>query len=475
MSSVPIHIDSELLEENSLQEIIAQLRHANGHGVVLFKLPMCRNHSDVAEYYLEAAFIGQLLHSIDTDVSCTEESDGYYGSIYTFSFFVHSYEKMEEILETLKSLLSEEHLEPTEEIDDFCDTFGKQKIAFPDFVDSYYANMLGSNYDWLDDYRDEIYAQHPEWAYHCWLSARSPECGYPLYVSPKFWLLPAHGRIRKILKFVPDIESQTITTENIRETFTLENDIYLLGAGKTAMIPKWLHLQILEIASIVFPVEYNPGTMYWKRLPTIKHFLLSTNLDFIVCYGNTFTYILFRDEFSIANSKKLKTIRTQIEALFKKFSSQAGLLLQYKCNWKLLDDEKFELVCCALAQRDGRFPPQKVKKMGLAKSRDGGRDIIACTYSRPGSNPQRWLIQCKYSLAKKSLGGNAIQLGDLIDEYTPDGIIIATNLIINSSLHDKADKIAKSRNVEIELWDALEIERLLNINVDLYDYYFCQS
>lgn len=86
MSSVPIHIDSELLEENSLQEIIAQLRHANGHGVVLFKLPMCRNHSDVAEYYLEAAFIGQLLHSIDTDVSCTEESDGYYGSIYTFSF-----------------------------------------------------------------------------------------------------------------------------------------------------------------------------------------------------------------------------------------------------------------------------------------------------------------------------------------------------------------------------------------------------
>ena len=113
--------------------------------------------------------------------------------------------------------------------------------------------------------------------------------------------------------------------------------------------------------------------------------------------------------------------------------------------------------------------------MGLAKSRDGGRDILAYTHSRPGAAPQRWLAQCKYSAVKKTLGRNSVQLAELIDEYSPAGVIIATNLIVDAGLHDKTESIAQNRRVKIEVWDVLEIERRLNRYPDLYKYYFAKK
>jgi hypothetical protein len=468
----PLQIDSLFLEENSNQEIETQLKNSNGYGIFIFNFPMCRSHSDIAEYYLDVAFIGQLLHSLDSRVSYTESSDDCYGSIYAFSFHVHSYEKFEENFEILRQLLNEESLDPVEEREDFRDILGVHRVAFPDLIDFYYANVLGSNYDWEDEYRDELYLEHPEWAYHCWLSARSPECGYPLYVSPKFWLMPAGVDFKTALNFVSDIDVNEISMESVQNRFTIEEGICLLGAGKTAVISELLHQQILEIASIVFPVEYDPGSSRWSRLPAVHRFSISCNMDFLICGGDTFTYILFREDFSFATTKQLAGIRKHVEKLFKGLSFQAELLLEYKCNWALLNDESFELVCYDLARRDGRFVSSKVKKMGLAKSRDGGRDILAYTPARPGATPQKWLIQCKHSLAKKTLGRNSIQLAELISEYSPAGVIIATNLIVDAELHDKAESIAQNLGAEIEMWDALELERRLNRNTDLYKLYF---
>lgn len=472
MTNTPLNIDVIFLEENSNFEIKAQLKKSNGHGSFLFHFPACYNHSDIAEYYLEVAFIGQLLRCIDTNASYTESSDGYTGAIYTFSFCVQSYEKVDDVFKILKQLLSEENLEPLGELEDFRDVLGKQPVAFPDLIDFYYANMVGSNYDWLDDYRDEAYLQHPEWAYHCWLSAKSPECGYPLYVSPKFWLMPSGIDFRTALRSVSDIDTNDICMESVQNRFAFEENICLLGKYKTAVISEFLHLQILEIASIVFPVEYDPGSSYWSRIPAMQSFSISCNMDFLICEGDTFTYILFREDFLFATTKQLRDIRKHIEKWFKGLSSQAELLLEYRCDWAILTDDSFELVCYDLARRDGRFVPSKVKKMGLAKSRDGGRDILAYTPARPGATPQKWLIQCKHSLTKKTLGRNSIQLAELIDEYLPAGVIIATNLIGDAGLHDKAESIAQNRGVEIEVWDALELERQLNRNPDLYKRYF---
>lgn len=472
MNHSPLKITSSFWDKDADQDVETLLSQHGGYGCLFFNFPMCRNHSDIAGYYLEAAFIGEILQSVADDVSYVEEPDGYYGSTYIFSFHVLSYDNVSEIFEILGQLLSEENYEPPDELEDFRDALGKQKITFPDLIDSYYANMLGSNYDWPDDYRDEVYTVHPEWAYHCWRSARSPECGYPLYVSPDFWLIPAGADILNALKFVPDINLNDLSYEHINSKFAFKSNICLLGIGKTLVLSEYLHSQILEIASIVFPVEYDPGSSNWSRLPTAQRFKISQNIDFLVCEGNTFTYILFRENFSLANLKQLAGIQEHVAGWLKGLSFQAELRLEYKCNWELLNDEDFELVCYDLVRRDGRFVSSKVKKMGLAKSRDGGRDIIAYTPSRLGTEAKKWLIQCKHSLTKKTLGRNAIQLAELIDEYSPEGIIVATDLIVDAGLHDKIERIEQNRGIKIEVWDALEIERLLNKNHDLYNYHF---
>lgn len=473
MSLAHLHIDSTFLEDNQNDIIIAQLKDANGHGAFVFRFPMCRNHSDIAVYYLEAAFVGQLLYSLDNNVSYTEKPDNHYDLLYIYSFKVNSYEKMNEVLDTLRSLLSDDCMEkPIDDLEDFRDRCGKQRVAFPDLVDSYFANELGSSYDWVDDYRDDIYSEHPEWAYHCWLSASSPECAYPLYVSPNFWLMPSGVNFRTALEVASDIDAKNINLEVVQSRFVFENTIYLLGNGKTALISELLHMQTLEVASIVFPLEYDHISVYLSRLPEIHHFYISGNMDFLVCEGSTFTYILFRGDFSFATTKQLKYIRNSAEGWIKGFSAQAGLLFEYKCDWTLLNDETFELLCYDLTRRDGRFPPSRVKKMGHSKSRDGGRDIIAYTATRLGSSPKEWLIQCKYSSTKKSLGRNSIQLSELIDEYMPAGIIVATNLIVDAGLHDKSKSISENRSIEVEVWDGLEIERRVNQNPDLYKLYF---
>ena len=106
--------------------------------------------------------------------------------------------------------------------------------------------------------------------------------------------------------------------------------------------------------------------------------------------------------------------------------------------------------------------------MRLSKSRDGGRDIVTCTKKYSGQDKKKlWIVQCKFSKSNKSFGRDEIMLSDLIDEYLPYGIIIATNMIIDAGAYDKFDKIAKNRKISISYWNGLWIERLLNKNPDL--------
>jgi hypothetical protein len=470
-------IDQNIFETRTDEEIISLIQLSLGRAVLCCEFQECYNHADIAHNYLELAFIGEVLSSLGSKVALkTVKAKNHYGVTYQFKFTVESKDKSGQLVDILRRIMSEcddmSLLEPVDEFYDFVDSLNTQPTAFPELVDSYYANHLGSNYDWLDEYRDEVYSKNPEWAYHCWLSARSFDCGFPLYTSPKFWMLPAEADFRLALRLASDVEDCDARLKLVKDSLSYEGSLILLGQGEAGLICEQFHSQLLEVASIVFPVEYDPGDIYWSRLPSIKQYFFSMNNDFLVVEGETFTCIVFRGDFLFANRTLLEELRERFKQLYQTFGSQAGLSLEYSCNWAKIDDERFELICYDLMRRDGRFVPSKVRKMGLARSRDGGRDIVAYTHNRPGLPPEKWIVQCKLSLSKKSLGRNDVNLPDLVDEYVPSGVIIATNLIVDAGMYDKADRIAKSRGVEIEMWDGLEIERLVNRSLDLFQRYF---
>ena len=459
------------LEEFSDKELKSKLTVC---GCVEFchEIPDCYHLIDVAICYLELAYLGERLSQLDQDIKLTK-----YSSLCCFKFIPKNMEQCIRCLRELERMFMEDDCGAgppllAEETSEFLSSTKHKPVKFPELLDLYYANSIAANSDWSDEEKYEIYSEHPEWAYHCWCSARSSECGYDLYVSPSFWMMPADADYRLALKLASDIDLVDVEMKEFSHLVIANEAMCLLGVGLTVSFPQWLHLQLLEIASILFPVDWEPGSMYWSCLNGSCRFLISENRDFLICEGERFTYLLFREDFSVVGQDALEILFDYVSDGAELLQHQAGLRLTYECKWDRLDDERFELLCYDLLRRDGRFNSKRIHKMGLAKSRDGGRDIVAHTPSRTGSSSESWLVQCKCYQSKKSLGRNDISLAELIAEYDPTGIIIATNLVVDAGTYDKFERISKNQSVDIEVWSGLEIERMVNQHPDLYKKYF---
>ena len=96
-----------------------------------------------------------------------------------------------------------------------------------------------------------------------------------------------------------------------------------------------------------------------------------------------------------------------------------------------------------------------------SRSRDGGRDIEVYTRSRFNQPKSKWIVQCKLLQRSATLAGSKVQVSDVIDQYGAEGFWIMTNGVIDATLHDKLDGIARNRKIGIEKWDYLKIERIL--------------
>jgi uncharacterized protein YjbI with pentapeptide repeats len=142
------------------------------------------------------------------------------------------------------------------------------------------------------------------------------------------------------------------------------------------------------------------------------------------------------------------------------------------CDWTQLNDDQFELLCYDLLIKQHNLKLTNIDKMGKARSRDGGRDIV---FERTDINEKsiKWIAQCKLKSDKGSLGSSQVpNIRDMLDQYNAEGFCILTSGIIDATLHDRLDILKEDKGFEVERWSYLEIERFLAEHPEIKARYF---
>lgn len=442
-------------------------------------LYMCRSYGAVAELYLELAFITEELSKCSTVESVTrvpaEEVTkfGAYELEIISVYYSDSDKLITKAIDIVDTIYGDGFEESFEELNALLDIPTKPFTHFTaEYIDAYYANYIVSNCDWGDDGISETLKSNPEWQFHTWKSAFSSHLKAPLYVSPYFWLLPKFADWKKALSSFGNIKITSPLMKSKRY-IELDGTITICCGNQLYVIDANLFFIFRSAGALIFP---NPDNSFHARYDSFGtgDFYYSRDNSYLIFSTTTYRCILFRNSFSPTGYDSQNTLTHKFEFIAKDLLQQSGLCLATNCNWQKLNDEEFETLCYELIIRDGRFDPSETKKMGKARARDGGRDIITRPYKRIGSwqKDSTWIVQCKFSTKKNSLGRNSIILSDLIDEYKPDGIIIATNTLIDSGAYDKFAKICENRDVVLETWSDLDIRRRLFSASDLMNKYF---
>jgi len=467
----------EILEKG-YDYLIEVLHQSPGKCKLCFPYEEYHHYSDIAIGSLQKAFIGEILYPNVTNIDYNYEHDQFiidyqnkeFSKIIYWLSGICSYDEddLPEDYDSITESLPFKHY-IHEEFSQFEADIYSRKIYsyFSDFVDDYFANIIEDENTWNDD--NKTLCDHPEWAYHTWRSAWSYWLGFDLYVSPKFWLIHKGNDISKAIETASFHKGKIYKFSNIKTFFSDHQNIYLFTEYDIICLNNCIHFNAVRCAENIFPVydkaQDNAQYDWYSR----GKFSVSSDSYILKWDGASFQYIIFRDTFNILDSASLKKLTAETQNIINMLFSVSKDSFKYRCDWQWLNDELFEQLCYHLTIRDGRFSESDTRKMGHSRSRDGGRDILTKNIRRAGDNRQStWIIQCKFSLKGRSLGRNQIMLSEIIDEHNPHGIIIATNMLVDSGTYDKYDKIGKNRKVKIEIWDGLKLEREINKNPDLY-------
>jgi len=208
----------------------------------------------------------------------------------------------------------------------------------------------------------------------------------------------------------------------------------------------------------------------YTYIEDISEFYLSESGEFLVLCDNLADYLFF-------NMKKMP--RETIEKSLNFIGGAVELLKpsDIEIDWKGISDEKFEELCYAIISQSEKYDIEKIQRMGKARSRDGGRDLIVESRKFLSYSPTKThIIQCKLITTGISLTGKKVtDIVDTIERYGATGYCIMTNVVIDSTLYDKLNDIGKRRNIEIDSWSKDEIEWFLLRRPDIRKKYFRTS
>ncbi len=461
------------------------------------------SHLPIAEDYLEASYIGENLAKSAKSISLKERTVRTYYLVLDFKIIPSDMDLMaKQIWEFAVAFDGEErcdenvrrqHYSQLEDHELALDS--KTDFVFPELVDDFYANLIEGAYIEMDvDFNlNEIYSKFPERRFRYWKSAFGRSNGQQFYASTDGWIIPTGVDIQSLLKSYASAPAEVVFEQ--ARLFIMDERAYLISKDYVTHFPFGSFLRALGCKAVAIKPDGYSRDYDWTELlytynRTREHFKTEygNNLSypsdtryFIAEYGELllaqtegFSYVFFgADKLS---DQQIMQLRGSFTEAFEAIDSIAGLKPGISCPWEQLDDEKFEQLCYDIIYYNPKFDNTTIRKMGKSRSRDSGRDIEVFTLARPGHVPEKYIFQCKHISTGGSLSGSKLtSISDTIDQHGAQGYVVMTSAIIDATLYDKLDGIARNRGIKVDTWSVLEIERFLSRQPRIKERYFSTS
>ncbi|MEG4531474.1 hypothetical protein [Microcoleus sp. D2_18a_D3] len=385
---------------------------------------------------------------------------------------------------------------------DFRHNLESRILKFPEIADFYLGNCVEGQQESADncnneeEYFRELHSKYPEQIHYFWRSFLSNEIGYDFYVSQKSWIVPLGVDIKELLKRyggfkneVPDLEAAEylsllncppIAFQNKNLIIFPESDVYQAQKCAEYMwfespecdkIRENMRAKIIQLGIDITTIPFLLNSYINQENRTqIQKILLSIEGDVLIVQDRIAQYVLFPKTLKKIKPEDGEKYLESISKLSESLRTLIGRTTDIACPWDKLDDNQFEELCYDVVNY--RHQPSKILKMGKSRSRDGGRDIVFHTTGRAGQPPVKWIVQCKLIRDGSSLAGSKVQVADPVDQYGAGGFCVMTSGVIDSTLYDKLEGVARNRGIEIDWWSRLELERFLARHTELRDRYF---
>lgn len=506
-----LEIDFEKIHETftSSDEIVHQLSSSVQGFKFRKKIYRARHYSDLAQDYIEAAYIGEQLCQYAERINLDGESNYLYDSV--VELFLKP--KIEHINELGKLIYKfgclyngsyeDLNLEFIEGLNEFRENLEQFKHEFPELVDDYYANFINGEYYEYDpvenkDFFDREFSKFPERKFGFNKSAYSNKIGQDFYTSLDSVIIPHSSDFNLILKEYSGIENIDFIKADF---FAIGNITYLISEGLIVHFPFDSFIKAKNCVGEAFEEDeeiyrdvgrWIQGFLTYRRWvakysekenfrgypydmseeilenknqdefanPPVICFYLSLYGDHILVKDNKYSYFFFGSD--KLNQKELGFLGNKLSTLFNTTSNLAGIQIEINCPWAQLNNETFEDVCYDIIYHNPKFDNSTIRKIGKSKSRDGGRDITVQTHSRPGKPAQKYIFQCKFQKINSSLtASKVLDISDTIRQYGASGYGVMTNVVIDATLYDKMDGLSRNLSVEMEDYSVYKLERIL--------------
>ena len=500
-----IKLNASEISQSSCDDLCQIIENAKGN--IVLEIPGMghfQSFLDQAEVYYNALFIGENIASFCKNIHCELNYD--YTQPIHFVFQPNNIAGLAQQLMWLFPLsdldLDDDYpVDLYNEYEEFRGNLENRILRFPELGDLYRGNCVAGQEDSyhysLDrDYFIELHSKYPEEIHYFWRSFLSNEIGYDFYVSQKSWIVPLGVDIKELLKRyggfkneVPDLEAAEylsllncppIAFQNKNLIIFPESDVYQAQKCAEYMwfespecdkIRDNMRAKIIQLGIDITTIPFLLNSYINQENRTqIQKNLLSIEGDVLIVQDRIAQYILFPKTLKKIKPEDGEKYLESISKLSESLRTLIGRTTDIACPWDKLDDNQFEELCYDVVNY--RHQPSKILKMGKSRSRDGGRDIVFHTTGRAGQPPVKWIVQCKLIRDGSSLAGSKVQVADPVDQYGAGGFCVMTSGVIDSTLYDKLEGVARNRGIEIDWWSRLELERFLARHTELRDRYF---
>lgn len=463
---------------------VRQFLEKNSKGFIFQKfIERARYYSDLTFYYLEASYISEEIAKLGTISSFKIDIKSSYHPIAQFKIIPNKIEELhsllEDLLDGLRGDTDDDQIFWLDTMEEYRENLKNIRPKFPELIDDYYANLIeGEYYQYANEaddpkkYLTEIKNNYPEHIFGFWRCSQSEILHQDFYVSTESWIVPPGSELSLILKKHSGINKKD-HSEQSANFFSINGGFYVINENYIVKISYPALLKAFQCIAHVYSDEQT----YHEQHNWLYH--LSSTLDVTVSdFANyvKFNYngyrVLLWNQYKMTFSDIIN-LNKQASQILKTTANLIGLKESISCDWLQLNDESFEELCYDLIYYDPRFDNKTIRKMGKSRSRDGGRDIVVYTHSRPRYEPEKYIFQCKLIKPNSSLtASKVLDVSDIIEQYEADGYGIFTSGVIDATLFDKIDKIASKRKLKTVLSSKYELERDLSMLLELKDRYF---